>query len=82
MYKVPETIVEIVRGTQAKYLWCEASRLIYEVETKKYRYEFPIDVTDRKEIGNAIFTRHEKSIHLMRYINMAIKIEELKWVIK
>jgi hypothetical protein len=82
MNQVPEKITTIVKGTKAKYLWCEASCLIYEVETDNYKYEFPIDQSDRNEIGNAIFNRTEKAIHLMRYINIAIKNEKLRWVKK
>jgi len=80
MYKVPEKITTIVKGTKATYLHCEASKLVYEVETENYIYEFSIDQSDRAEIGGAIFNRTEKAIHLMRYINIAIKNEELRWV--
>ena len=80
MYQVPEKITTIVKGTKAKYLYCEASKLIYEVETENYKYEFSIDQSDRNDIGNATFNRSEKAIHLMRWINKAIKNEELRWV--
>lgn len=82
MYKVPEKIITIVKGTKATYLHCEASCLIYEVETEDYKYEFGIDQSDRNDIGNTTFNRHEKAIHLMRYINKAIKNETLKWTKK
>lgn len=80
MYKVPNTILEIVRGNTAKYLYCENSCLIYEIDADDYKYEFSIDQSDRKDIGNARFNRTEKAIHLMRYINKAIKDETLRWV--
>lgn len=79
MYTVPNTLKEIVKGTTAKYICCEASCLIYEIEVGDLRYEFPIDVSDRVEIGNAIFNRTHKAITLMRYINKAIKAESLRW---
>ena len=79
MYKVPNTIKEIVKGTTAKYLYCEASCLIYEVQVGGLRYEFPIDVSDRDEIGNALINRTHKAITLMRYINKAIKEQTLRW---
>ena len=82
MYKVPEKITKIVKGTQAKYLFCEASKLIYEVETEDYVYEFSIDQSDRNDIGNATFNRHEKAIHLMRWIRMCSENQTLKWVKK
>ena len=79
MYKVPNTITEIVKGTTARYLHCEASCLIYEVQVGDIRYEFPIDVSDRQEIGNATFNRTHKAITLMRYIRKAMKNETLRW---
>jgi hypothetical protein len=82
MYIVPEKLTTIVKGTTAKYLYCDSSCLIYEVETDNYRYEFSIDQRNRTDIGNAIFNRTEKAIHLMRYINIAIKDEKLKWTKK
>ena len=82
MNLAPEKITTIVKGTRATYLYCEASCLIYEVETDDYKYEFPIDQGDRNDIGNATFNRHEKAIHLMRWIRKAIKDEKLRWVKK
>ena len=82
MYKVPEKITTIVKGTSATYLWCEASCLIYQVETEDYKYEFSIDQSDRNDIGNATFNRHEKAIHLMRWIRKCIENETLRWVKK
>ena len=79
MYKVPNTITEIVKGTTAKYLYCEASCLIYEVQVGDVKYEFSIDVSDRQEIGNATFNRTHKAITLMRYIRKAMKSETLRW---
>lgn len=82
MYKVPEKITTIVKGTKATYLHCEASKLVYEVETKDYKYEFSIDQSDRNDIGNATFNRHEKAIHLMRWIRKCSENQTLKWVKK
>ena len=79
MYKIPNTITEIVKGNTAKYLFCEASCLVYEVKVKDLTYEFSIDMSDRKEIGNAVFNRTHKAITLMRYIRKAIKEETLRW---
>jgi len=79
MYEVPNTVKEIVKDNTAKYLYCEASCLIYEIKVGDLIYEFPIDVSDRKDIGNAIFNRTHKAITLMRYINKAIKAQTLRW---
>jgi len=82
MYKVPEKITTIVKGTKAKYLWCEASKLIYQVEIEDYIYEFSIDQSDRNDIGNATFNRTEKAMHLMRWIRMCSENETLRWTKK
>ena len=79
MYIVPNTVTEIVKGTTAKYLYCEASCLIYEIEVGNIKYEFGIDQSDRNDIGNAIFNRTHKAITLMRYIRKAIANETLRW---
>jgi hypothetical protein len=63
MYKVPHKITEIVKGTKAKYLYCEASCLIYEIEVGNIKYEFPIDQSDRNDIGNATFNRDGVKYH-------------------
>jgi hypothetical protein len=81
-YKVPEKMVTIIKGTKANYLFCQGSKLVYEVETEKYKYEFTIDQTDTKDIGDATFNKTEKAVHLMRYINKAIKNQTLKWISK
>jgi hypothetical protein len=79
MYKVPNTITEIVKGTKAKYLYCQGGCLFYEVEVDGRRYEFPIDVTDKDEVGDAVFNRTHKAITLMRYIRKAIANQTLRW---
>lgn len=79
MYKVPHKITEIVKGTTAKYLHCEASCLIYEVKVGDLTYEFSIDQSDRNDIGNATFNRTEKAIHLMRWIRKGIEKQTLRW---
>jgi hypothetical protein len=79
MYEVPNTIKEIVKGTIANYLHCEASCLIYEIKVDDLTYEFPIDVSDRNDIGNARFDKTHKATTLMRYINKAIKAQTLRW---
>jgi hypothetical protein len=78
-YTVPESIITIVKDRQARYLYCEASKLIYQVETENYVYEFSIDQSDTEDIGNATFDKHEKAIHLMRWIRKASENQTLKW---
>jgi hypothetical protein len=35
--------------------------------------EFPVDITDTNDIGNATFTAEFRVVTLMRYVNKAIK---------
>ena len=79
MYKIPNTLKELVKGTNAIYLNCVGSCLIYQIEVGDLKYEFPIDVSDKNDIGNATFNRTHKAITLMRYINKSIKDETLRW---
>lgn len=77
--KMPHSITEIVKGTSAVYQCCMGSKLIYQVDVNGYTYTFPIDVSNTTEVGNAVFEKTHKAITLMRYINMAIKNNELRW---
>ena len=71
--KVPHRVVEIVKGNTAKLEHCRSGKLFYSVETGDTKYTFPIDVTDRNEVGDSIFNVEDKASIFMRYINKAIK---------
>jgi len=52
---------------------------MYEFTVEDTVYEFPIDIGDKQEIGNAIFEQEHKCITLMRYIRKAIESNEIRW---
>lgn len=53
--------------------------LYYEIIIDDCRYEFPVDITDKEDIGNAKFeSSYSKSLTLKRYIDKAIKSEEFR----
>ncbi len=46
--------------------------MFYQVDVDNTRYTFPIDVTDRNEVGDATFELEDKASIFMRYIRKAI----------
>ena len=70
------TILEIVKNTKSVFSHAIAGVLYYIVEVGEEKYQFPIDMNDRNDVGTTTFVAEYKSITLMRYINKAIKNEE------
>lgn len=66
-------VIDLVKGTTAKLAFCRSGKLFYTIDVDNTRYTFPIDVTDRAEVGDAIFALEDKASIFMRYINKAIK---------
>ncbi len=71
--ELPHRVVEIVKGNTATLEFCRSGKLFYSVCVDSTKYTFPIDVTDRAEVGDAIFELTDKATIFMRYINKAIK---------
>jgi hypothetical protein len=71
--EMPNKMIDIVKGTTANLAYCKSGKLYYEVIVGKTKYTFPIDVTDRNEVGDATFELTDKASIFMRYINKAIK---------
>lgn len=51
--------------------------LYYKVNVGENIYMFPIDTSNKDDIGLAEFRNEEKAIHLMRYIRKAMDNESL-----
>ena len=73
------TLIEIVKDNKAIYSHCQGSKLMYQISVQGTKYTFPVDVSDRAEVGDAIFNREEKAMFLMRWIRKAIENEEIRW---
>ena len=74
------SLIEMVQNKNtATYINCQGQKLMYEFIVDDIKYEFPIDVGDRVEVGNAIFEKEHKCITLMRYIRKAIENDEIRW---
>lgn len=76
MVKMPHKLIEIVKGTTAKLAFCKGGQLFYQVDVENTRYTFPIDVTDRNEVGDATFELEDKASIFMRYIRKSISALE------
>ena len=74
--KMKHKVIDLVKGTTAKLAYCKSGKLFYTIDVDDTRYIFPIDVTDRNEVGDATFELEDKAMIFMRYINKAIKALE------
>lgn len=77
--ETPETITNIVKGNTAKFTHYHEDKLFYEIFSAEYRYEFPIDITDKNDIGDAKFEASYNAITLMRYLRKAIANQTIRW---
>ena len=74
------TMVEIVKDNIARFSFYREGELYYEVLDGKSGNKicmFPVNVEDKRDIGNASFNVQHKAITLMRYIRKAMDKEEL-----
>ena len=55
----------VARGKKVRITSFCSGQLWYRTEEG---FEFPVPVTDRKEVGNATFLAEDKAIYFMRYI--------------
>lgn len=74
--EIPHGLVKIVKGNTATLEFCRGGKLFYSVKVDKTTYTFPIDVTDRAEVGDATFELTDKASMFMRYIRKAINALE------
>lgn len=72
-------ITDIVKNNIAEFNFYRGGKLYYTIRNTDgvALWEFPIDVTDTNDIGNAVFGTSFKAITLMRYIRKAIASESL-----
>jgi len=73
------TITEIVKETTARLTHSQGGKLYYAVDVEDLTYTFPVDVTDRDDVGDAMFELEHKAITLMRYIRKAMDSTEIRW---
>lgn len=72
-------ISELVKNNFVKFQYFRDGCLVYNIEDCDGNKiaTFPVDVSNKDEIGNASFESHHKAITLMRYIRKAIKDETI-----
>jgi recombinational DNA repair protein RecT len=80
MENLKHTTTDMVRnGNMATLECCIGSNLMYSYIVEDIKYTVPVDVSDRAEVGDATFNLTEKVMFIMRWINKAIKNNELRW---
>lgn len=67
------SVKEIVKGTKSVFSYAVAGVLYYVVEVGDEKYQFPVDMNDREDVGTTAFVAEYKTITLMRYVNKALK---------
>jgi len=71
------TLKELVKGTTANFTHEVEGVWFYTVEVGEDKYQFPVDMNNKEDIGYTIFDEQYKAITLMRYIRKAIANETL-----
>ena len=73
------TITELVKNNSANFVYFRDGNMVYDIvdESGKKIATFPVDVTNKAEIGNAAFEVTHKAITLMRYIRKSINEETI-----
>ena len=59
----PHTLAQIVKGTTAEFSHYKEGKLFYSVDVEGYRYEFPIDTVEKKDITKEFEIEIESYIH-------------------
>lgn len=69
------TLKEAVINTKCKFSHAITGTLYYVLEVGTDKYQFPIDMNDKVDVGNAVFEAEYRGITLMRYIRKAMETE-------
>ena len=71
------TLKEAVKNTVTTFSYACAGILYYTVEVGEEKYQFPIDMNNKEDVGYTMFESEYKGITLMRYIRKAIENDKL-----
>lgn len=71
------SVKEIVKDTIAKFDYASCGKIYYKIIGENNTFIFPINLNDTDDVGTTRFEPEYKSITLMRYVNKAIKHDEL-----
>lgn len=69
------TLKEAVKNTVANFSYACSGILYYVVQVGEGRYQFPIDMNNKEDVGATYFFPEYKGITLMRYIRKAMESE-------
>ncbi len=72
-------MLDIIKGNKARFNMYRNGMLYYDVvkPSGEAICNFPVDITDHRDIGSATFCDEHKAITLMRYIRKAMERETL-----
>lgn len=70
------TIKEIVKDTKSIFSYASAGVLYYVVEIGNEKYQFPVNMNDKEDVGTTAFVSEYKTITLMRYVRKALEKDE------
>ena len=80
MENLKHTVTEMVKNNNmAEFDCCIGSNLMYNYIVDDKMYTVSVDVSDRADVGDGVSHKQEKVITLMRWINKAIKNNNLRW---
>lgn len=67
------TIKDVVKDNKiARIVHCIAGVIYYEVDMGEEKYQFPVDMNDKADVGTSTFPAEIKAITLMRYVRKAM----------
>jgi len=77
------TIIDIQKSlmknkTVAELEYAQGTCLFYSVIVEDRKYTFPIDISDKKEVGDTVFNLKEQGSLLVRYIKIADKSDKVR----
>lgn len=67
------SIKEIVKDTTSVFSYASAGVLYYVVSIGDEKYQFPLDMNDKEDVGSTAFVSEYRTITLMRYVRKALK---------
>ena len=67
----------VANNNMARFTHYMSGCLYYEVDSEKHKYIFPVDISNKEDIGLAQFQSVEKAITLMRYVRKAAENHSL-----
>lgn len=69
-------LIDVIRSSYSTFDHAIAGVLYYVADVDGEKYQFPIDMNDKDDVGTTTFNSEYKSVTLMRYIRKAMEKDE------